>query len=341
MGYQVPPGISDATVPNPVFNLTPAATVDEGNNWINISWGPLAQTNSVTNVTLGNYALAAGSPAINYIPSSAAANFAEAPSFDFFNHPRKADGAVDAGAVEFAGSPATGPTAAASVTGGPLAFGNVPSGTTASRQLVLHNTGTAPLTGITLAFSPRFTRPAGVAGGTCGTTLTAAGTCTINVVFSPNAIAPFTGTLTITASVPVTGSPVTLGGTGTQPLGRLGFALVTPAPTGVTLGTVLGVPTLQFGTPTAAVTAHVTVSNTAAAGSAAVVIGNLAFAGTGYTQTNNCPIGGAGLAVGATCTLNVTFTPPTPAALRTGAYVFTDNGLGTILGVQLLPVTGR
>ena len=35
MGYKVPPGISDATVPNPIFNLTPAATVDEGNNWVN------------------------------------------------------------------------------------------------------------------------------------------------------------------------------------------------------------------------------------------------------------------------------------------------------------------
>jgi hypothetical protein len=339
MGYQVPAGISDATVPNPVFNLTPAATVDEGNNWINISWGPLAQTNTVTNVTLGNYALAAGSPAINYVPSTATTNFTEAPTFDFFNHPRKADGAVDAGAVEFAGGPAT---ATASVTGGPLAFGNAPSGTTsASRQLVLHNTGTAPLTGITLAFSPNFSRPTGLAGGTCLTTLAPAGTCTINVVFSPNAIAAFTGTLTITGSVPVTGSPVTLGGTGTQPLGRLGFALVTPAPTGVTLGTVAGIPTLNFGTPTAAVTAHVTVRNTAAAGSAAVVISNLTFAGTGYTQTNNCPIGGAGLAVGATCTLNVTFTPPTPAATRTGAYVFSDNGSGTILGVQLLAVTGR
>jgi len=31
-------GIADATVPNPIFNLTPAATVDEGNNWVNISW---------------------------------------------------------------------------------------------------------------------------------------------------------------------------------------------------------------------------------------------------------------------------------------------------------------
>ena len=36
-GYQVPPGIADATVPNPVFSLTPSATVDEGNNWINLS----------------------------------------------------------------------------------------------------------------------------------------------------------------------------------------------------------------------------------------------------------------------------------------------------------------
>src|SRR5262249_27582919 len=68
LGYQVPPGISDATVPNPVFNLTPAATVDEGNNWINLSWGPLAETNPVTGATLGNYALATGSPAIDYVP---------------------------------------------------------------------------------------------------------------------------------------------------------------------------------------------------------------------------------------------------------------------------------
>jgi hypothetical protein len=57
MGYQVPAGISDATVPNPIFNLTPAATVDEGNNWVNLSWGPLSESNPVTGSTLGNYAL--------------------------------------------------------------------------------------------------------------------------------------------------------------------------------------------------------------------------------------------------------------------------------------------
>ena len=68
-GWQVPPGISDATVPNPIFNLTPAATVDEGNNWVNMQWGPLALTNPVTGTQLGNYALAPGSPAIDAIPS--------------------------------------------------------------------------------------------------------------------------------------------------------------------------------------------------------------------------------------------------------------------------------
>ena len=75
----MPPGIVDASAPNPVFSLTPAATVDEGNNWINVSWGPLALSDdSVTGGTNGNYggaalfanyALNAGSPAIDHVPS--------------------------------------------------------------------------------------------------------------------------------------------------------------------------------------------------------------------------------------------------------------------------------
>jgi hypothetical protein len=99
-GWQVPPGIADATVPNPPFTLAPAATVDEGNNWINMSWGPLAETNPVNGTTLGNYGLAAGSPVINYIPSTAP-TYATAPSTDFFGKARKTNSAVDAGAVEF------------------------------------------------------------------------------------------------------------------------------------------------------------------------------------------------------------------------------------------------
>jgi hypothetical protein len=105
LGYQVPPGVSDATVPNPIFNLTPSATVDEGNNWINISWGPLALTNPVTGTTLGNYALQAGSPAVDHIPTSSP-TYTIAPNRDFFGRPRPdvTSTSIDVGAVELQGS---------------------------------------------------------------------------------------------------------------------------------------------------------------------------------------------------------------------------------------------
>jgi hypothetical protein len=208
LGYQVPPGIADATVPNPIFNLTPSATVDEGNNWINISWGPLAETNAVTGSTLGNYGPASTSSVIGLIPSTATLQYGEAPSVDFYGNLRK-NGTVDAGAVEFQAGAAT---ALASITGGPLAFGNVVVGTTSAAQtLTLHNTGTANLTGITVVVTAPFAR----AGGTCGVTLTpAAAACTITVTFSPTATGAASGTVTVTANVPVAGSPVGLSGTG-------------------------------------------------------------------------------------------------------------------------------
>jgi hypothetical protein len=104
--WNVPPGISDATVPNPIFNLTPAATVDEGNNWINMTWGPLSLTNPSGGATLGNYAMVAGSPAIDYIPTTSAAGGA-APKTDFFGNPRpdvSLLNRLDIGAIEFNGS---------------------------------------------------------------------------------------------------------------------------------------------------------------------------------------------------------------------------------------------
>jgi hypothetical protein len=216
-GYAVPPGIADATVPNPIFNLTPVATVDEGNNWINLRWGPLSLLNPVTNTTLANYALTTGSPVIDAIPTSET-NYSLVPSTDFFGNGRPepnvaGDTHFDPGAVEFGSVP---PVAALSVTGGPLAFGNAGIGfPTAARTLTLHNTGTATGTGIALTFSSAlFSRPAGAAGGTCTTTLATGATCTINVVFTPTALGAVSGTLTITANVAVTGSPVALSGTG-------------------------------------------------------------------------------------------------------------------------------
>ena len=321
-GYQVPPGISDATVPNPIFNLTPAATVDEGNNWINISWGPLAETNPATGALLGNYGPAAGSSVINYIPSTAP-TYGAAPSLDFYGTARKTNHSVDAGAVEFV-APA-GP--AASVSGGPLAFGGVPVGTTSATQtLTLQNTGTVDLTGITVVVTAPFNR----VGGSCGTTLTVAtGACTITVSFTPTALGSATGTATITTTtVAVTGSPVSLTGTGVTPA-TVG---ITPNPLTITVATPIG--NLGSGTGT------VTLTNTAAAGGASVTITNvsinsgtgsgaLAWFFNGVAGADNCT--GATLAPGATCTVGVRFTNVGSATgvNRPGTITFTDNATGS------------
>jgi hypothetical protein len=112
-GWAVPPGIADATVPNPLFNITPVATVDEGNNWINLRWGPLSLTNpSITGgannnygggALLGDYSLSSpsGSAAGNKI-GCGGPNYTDAPAYDFNGNVRKAGcpEAIDIGAVE-------------------------------------------------------------------------------------------------------------------------------------------------------------------------------------------------------------------------------------------------
>ena len=111
--FNVPPGTNESNVPIPVFSLTAGATVDEGNNWVNISWGPLSMTSPSTGAVLGDYSLAAGSPAIGYITSANSnTTYAAAPLDDFFGNLRKSNNTVDVGAVEFAGASAVAPTLA-------------------------------------------------------------------------------------------------------------------------------------------------------------------------------------------------------------------------------------
>jgi hypothetical protein len=103
-GIQVPPGISDAVIPNPLFSLTPSATPDEGNNWINLQYGPLSLVNAANPTTPG-----AGQPAMgNYTiqpGSSAIANGTAdgAPSYDFFGNAR-GPFRYDIGAVQWSPS---------------------------------------------------------------------------------------------------------------------------------------------------------------------------------------------------------------------------------------------
>ncbi len=342
LGWQVPPGIADATVPNPVFALTPTATVDEGNNWVNMSWGPLAETNPVTGATLGNYGLTATSGAIDRIPYNSVAGQA-APATDFYGNPRPAVAhtAIDVGAVEFQG---TVSIAIANVSGGPLAFGQVVDGTTSAAQtLTLQNTGGAALTGIGLTFSSaQFTR----SGGTCGATLAAGASCTITVVFSPVApAATVNATLAINGSVTVANSPVALSGAG---IARVVSASLTPA-TWTTAGN-RGVgggllPCLIGGGPCQAFT----LTNT----------GNVAITGVGHgvlggtnpgdyfvvPLLSTCGAAGGGqivgvttLAPGATCSVEVQFRPLAgdPANSVRKATI----GVNDLAGTQTSTLTG-
>jgi len=334
-GYGVPPGIVDASSPNPVFSLTPAATVDEGNNWINVSWGPLSTSDdSVTGGAYGNYgggnpfanyALVVNSPAIDYVPVAQTH-----PTTDFYGNPRP-DPAVpsrfDVGAIEYQNADTT---AVLIVTPSSLSFGSVVDTTTSAAQtLTLRNDGSVTATGIAVAVTAPFSRPAGAAGGTCGATLTGGGTtCTILIVFSPPAAATtanYTGTATITASVTVNGSPVALSGTG---LPRVLTATVNPS-------------SLAFGNWASGTTSNplpVTITNT---GDVALAGGTFTLTGAQFTRvtTGTFPAGapncGATLAVGTACTVKVEFAAGTgtPVAF-TGSLAVAYTG-ATVTGTPV------
>jgi hypothetical protein len=351
MGYNVPPGMADATLPNPIFSLTPGATVDEGNNWINMSWGPLSLANqsagSQAGTVLGNYALAVNSPAIDFIPTSAP-TYSVTPSTDFFGNPRP-DPAVpnrfDVGAVENQGKDTI---AALAVTGGPLAFGNVPTGSTsAAKTLSLQNYGGATATTIAVVVTAPFARPTGTAGGTCGTTLVAGATCTINIVFSPTTSVVSTGTATITSNVAVSGSPVSLTGTGITPVAS---ASLTPTSRnfGTHARTCPGTTVAQILACSLEPTQVFTLTNT---GNLPLTgIGHGTLGGTNPTEfsivnlLSTCGAAGGGqlmgnttLAPGASCVVTVQFKPQTGQATGTKSATVS---VTDVVGTQTSTVTG-
>ena len=341
--YQVPPGTNESNVPIPVFNLTAGATVDEGNNWVNISWGPLSLTSPATNNVLGDYSLASGSPAINYITSAnSSTTYSAAPANDFFENPRKSNNAVDAGAVEFA---LAANTPVLNVTGGPVSFGSVATGTTsASQTLTLHNTGTGTATGITVAVAttstPTTPNQFARAGGSCGATLAANATCTITVTFSPTTVGAKTGTATITANVAVSGSPVGLSGTGISAVlsATLTPTSWSPSQTRNCPGTTLA-QRIACGLDPAQLFTLTNTGNVTLTGIAQGVLGGASPAD--YTirpALSTCGPAGGGqiigttsLAPGASCVVTVQFQPRTsdPANSVRGATVSVTDAAGT------------
>jgi hypothetical protein len=209
----------------------------------------------------------------------------------------------------------TGLAPAVNVSPMSLTFGSVAIGaTSAAQNITLKNTGTSPL--LITSIVPWGTNATDFAvGNNCGSSLAVSATCTITATFSPAAAWARTAAIQMTDSAQ--GSPHVMGLMGNGASG--GVASFSPASLTFTTR-------LMF---TSSPSQPVTLNNT---GTAPLEIANITTSGD-YSQTNNC---GTSVAVGGSCTINVTFTPQYNAT-RAGAVnvLLTDPA-----GIQSVALTG-
>jgi len=205
-------------------------------------------------------------------------------------------------------SPANAP--GFSLTSTSLTFPDQSVTTTSNPQAVrLRNMGSAPLNISNLTVSGDFAQT-----NTCGGLVSGGSSCTLGVTFAPTARGSRTGTITF--SDDAAGSPQTISLTGSG---------ISPA---VTLSTnTLTFPAEPLNATSPAQT--VTLTNS---GLDPLTINGIVGAGD-FAETNTCS---STLAVGANCTVTVTFIP-TRAGTRTGTLRVVDNAAG---GPQLVQLTG-
>jgi hypothetical protein len=283
MGYFTPAGQSETVGVAPVFlfnGITANATVDEGNNWINMTYGPLTLsrptiTGGTTPTELlvgspgvaapnGAYTLAAGSDAINHGATTTATNH------DFFGQKRPQGAGFDIGAVE-ATIVVQLPTLAS------VSPASGSKGTIAGYTLTGTNLTGASAVTVTLA-----TGVTGANGVTCnGIAVVSATTLTANCTITNGAA---TGNRNFTVTTPAgTSNAVT-------------FAVTVPAP-----------PTLTSVSPASGskgTTAGYTLTGTNLTGASAVTV-TLA---TGVTGTNGVTCNGIVVVSATTVTANCMIT---------------------------------
>ena len=222
-----------------------------------------------------------------------------------------------AGSMQTVNLTGIGTLPVAGVLPGTLTFTSQTVGTSsASQPVTLSNTGTAALSIADIAASGDFSQTS-----TCGATLPAGATCPINVTFTPTTNGARTGTLTITDNTNgVAGSTQTVSLTGMG----IGAPVASLSPPSLTFDS------LNVGKTSGSQTA--TLTNT---GSLPLTVSSITATGN-FAQTNNCP---SSVAVGASCTMNVTFAPLAAGTLN-GALTITDNSNNTTGSTQTVRLSG-
>jgi hypothetical protein len=192
------------------------------------------------------------------------------------------------------------------------AFGSQRLGTTSAVQLVmLGNRGSAELLISSIVASGDFAVTSSPSNP-CGSVLGAGSECGLIVTFTPTALGPRSGWITITDNAADSPRRASLSGTGTQPSVAL-------SPVSLSFGS------QRVGTTSAPQT--VTLSNT---GGASLTVASIVASGN-FAQTNTC---GGSVGAGATCTVSITFTP-SARGTRTGAVTITDDAPGSPHAVSL------
>ena len=215
-----------------------------------------------------------------------------------------------AGSPQTVGLSGTATAPPPTITPASLTFASQLIGTTSAAQMVtVANKSNYPVTINSVAASAGY-----AVSSACGTSVAANTSCLVSVTFVPTTAGTVTGTATFASNA--TGSPqtVTLSGTATTPP-----PTVTVAPASLTYTA------LAVGSSSTAQT--VTLTNS---GSVAVSVTSIAASGD-FSETNTC---GSSVAVGASCTIAVVFTPTTAGA-RSGTLTITDNATGAPQTVAL------
>jgi hypothetical protein len=193
----------------------------------------------------------------------------------------------------------TGAAPGASVSPASLTFASQAEGSSSSPQNVtLTNTGNATLTITGITISGDFSQT-----NTCGSSVGAGSSCTINVTFKPTTTGTRAGTVTITDNASPSSQTVSLTGTGALP------PAVSLSPTSLTFA--------SEGVGVSSSAQSVTLKNT---GKGTLTISSIVTSGD-FSQTNTC---GSSVAANASCAIRVTF-KPTAAGSRTGTVTITDN----------------
>lgn len=169
-----------------------------------------------------------------------------------------------------------------------------------AQTVTVANIGTASMTISSITISGSFGQT-----NNCTGSLAIGNSCTVNVTFSPNTSGSAVGTLVINDNA--SGSPhtVSLSGTGIQ--GNAGYSPISLTFTSQNVGTM-------------SAPQGVVMTNT---GTAPLSIASISTSGD-FAQSNNCPLSPSTLSVGATCTINVTFSP-TATGTRSGLITVADN----------------